>query len=178
MKQTLLKLSRTWKCSAYRYIATFINIIKLSALRAQSPVSSLCREPPILSLLRSLHWNCRPLPLLSSLPSVIYPQTCNRALLEYLLRISFPLCPPPCSIWRFRFSCVTRVHGLLILLVRIVDSQSILLLAFDDRAVSECAKIFPHYSLYHRSRLMIQNFISRFIYIYRRAFNFMTDIND
>lgn len=93
MKQTLLKLSRTWKCSAYRYIATFINIIKLSALRARSPVSSLCREashsfsPAEFAL--KLPAAC----LFFPPPQCHLPQTCNRALLEYLLRISFPLRP-------------------------------------------------------------------------------------
>lgn len=107
MKQTLLKLSRTWKCSAYRYIATFINIIKLSALRAQSlshPFAGSLPFFPSCGVCIEIAGRC----LFFPLPQCHFPQTCNRALLEYLLRISFPFCP--CSIWWFRFSCVTRVR--------------------------------------------------------------------
>lgn len=87
MKQTLLKLSRAWKCSAYYCIATFINIIKLSALRAQFLPHPL-PLPSILSLLWSLHWNyCS----LFFSPLCHLPQICNRASLPYAQIFPLPI---------------------------------------------------------------------------------------
>lgn len=148
MKQILLKLSRACaENAAHRYIATFINIIKLFALRAAHFPASSLPLPPILSLLRSLHWNCRSCTVIPFFHFCHFSQMYKRIFLEYahdFFRHSFY----PQPIIRSDFSLTLSYKYFHFICVMVNYS---LLMSFAYMYVwitLEHAQIFFHYSFY------------------------------